>query len=377
MIIKTSPSLNITDLIGLRSIDPKHRVQTGDTVFKCGRDAIHRVIAQCIKLGVRQVLIPASICAAAIEPVAALEIPVVSYRLNTDLTPDVLDIESKLKGSSTAVITVQFFGFPVDLKPLRDLCDLQGSFLIEDCALSLYGQRGDQPVGSQGHASIFSWRKFLPVPDGGVLRINDDRLSPASIAPTAPRLLPSSTGRFVIKSLLSSVMLSRVSPKSQFLRWAIPTANVQEPFILDDDYSPSEGNSTLSNWLFNHMDHQRVIDSRRKNASHWFNWVAGRKDVTLVHSTLGEGDVPYGVPVLVHDAEQVVRFMEQHGVLIEAPLNRPYYESQILKNPDQRYPEIEDMAKRTILLPVHQSLKRHHVNRVSSLLDGILATNRS
>jgi dTDP-4-amino-4,6-dideoxygalactose transaminase len=67
--------------------------------------------------------------------------------------------------------------------------------------------------------------------------------------------------------------------------------------------------------------------------------------------------------------------MEQHGVLIEAPLNRPYYESPILKNPDQRFPEIEDMAKRTILLPVHQSLKRRHINRISSLLDEIMTSN--
>ena len=82
---------------------------------------------------------------------------------------------------------IHYLGFPGPVQEVRALCQRRGLALIEDCAHALFSRLGDRSLGTFGDLAIFSPWKSLPLPDGGLLRVNDVRLSPRCRSTARPR----------------------------------------------------------------------------------------------------------------------------------------------------------------------------------------------
>lgn len=84
-------------------------------------------------------------------------------------------------GPKTAgILVVHLFGEPVDVVPLRALCDARGGVLIEDCAQAIGAQAADgRAVGLGGRAgtlSFFPAKNLGALGDGGAVFSDDDAL---------------------------------------------------------------------------------------------------------------------------------------------------------------------------------------------------------
>ena len=140
--------------------------------FFWARNAIYHCLNLLnIKPGSR-VLLPAYICRAAVDPFLAYGLHVDFYSVKSDCAADIGDIQARITADTKAVLAAHYFGFPQEIQQIRDLCDRYQIALIEDCAHVLTGEIGGRPMGTFGDAAIFSWRKFLPVYDGGELVMN-------------------------------------------------------------------------------------------------------------------------------------------------------------------------------------------------------------
>jgi dTDP-4-amino-4,6-dideoxygalactose transaminase len=137
--------------------------------FPSGRSAMGAALA---RLGVgagARVLVPAYHCPSMITPLAWHGAVPVYYRLDDRFRPDLRHIEAELALGAQVVVAAHLFGRPLDLAPLRALCDRHGAALLEDCAHTLfYTADGPQPA-RLGDFAITSVRKFYPVRDGGQL----------------------------------------------------------------------------------------------------------------------------------------------------------------------------------------------------------------
>ncbi len=120
------------------------------------------------------VLVPAYYCAAFVEPILAYGAHVVFYKVGLDCMPDLADVAMKVDERTRAIVAVHYFGFPVPIEALLTLCEARQLFLIEDCAHVLIDRAAGSTLGSHGHISVFSFRKFLPLQDGACLVINAD-----------------------------------------------------------------------------------------------------------------------------------------------------------------------------------------------------------
>src|ERR1700720_529855 len=103
--------------------------------------------------------------------------PVVFYDIRADLTIEPKEILAKVSQNRIKMMMItNYFGF---LQPHRDeiknICQERGISLIEDCAHSLLTEGS----GETGDLSIYCFRKILPIPDGGGLRIKGDK--PATV----------------------------------------------------------------------------------------------------------------------------------------------------------------------------------------------------
>ena len=80
-------------------------------------------------------------------------------------------IEAALTDITTAVIVVDQGGVPVDLDPIRALCDPRGIVVIEDAACGAGSTYRGRPVGAGAEVTAWSFhpRKLLTTGEGGML----------------------------------------------------------------------------------------------------------------------------------------------------------------------------------------------------------------
>jgi dTDP-4-amino-4,6-dideoxygalactose transaminase len=80
-------------------------------------------------------------------------------------------IEEALTDRTTAVIVVDQGGVPVDLDPIRALCDARGIRVIEDSACGAGSTYKGAPVGARAEIAAWSFhpRKLLTTGEGGML----------------------------------------------------------------------------------------------------------------------------------------------------------------------------------------------------------------
>src|SRR5664280_2815637 len=120
-----------------------------------------------------EVLAPSYICAAAVEPIRAYGCKPVFYPVTAECSSNLAEIENRIGPRTRALLVVHYFGFANRcLRQLRDLCDRRNLVLIEDCAHVLSGEVQGVRLGQMGDVAVFSFRKFLPVPDGAGLQFN-------------------------------------------------------------------------------------------------------------------------------------------------------------------------------------------------------------
>lgn len=84
-------------------------------------------------------------------------------------------IEAALTPATRAVIVVDQGGMPLDLAPLRRLCDERGIALVEDAACGAGSTYRGAPVGAGSDVSAWSFhpRKLLTTGEGGMLTTNN------------------------------------------------------------------------------------------------------------------------------------------------------------------------------------------------------------
>jgi dTDP-4-amino-4,6-dideoxygalactose transaminase len=79
-----------------------------------------------------------------------------------------------LSSSATAVVVVDQGGMPVDLDPIRALCDDHGLALVEDARCAAGSSYWGRPVGTGAHVSAWSLHpRAIPAGDGGMLTTNN------------------------------------------------------------------------------------------------------------------------------------------------------------------------------------------------------------
>jgi perosamine synthetase len=122
---------------------------------------------------------PYSMSASAIAPVFYGGVPVFA-----DIDPDYfcIDYDSVVKAitpHTKAIMAVNLFGHPAELKRLRELADAKGLYLIEDSAQATLATEHGKPVGTVGHIGVYSLNihKHIQTGEGGVCVTADAELA--------------------------------------------------------------------------------------------------------------------------------------------------------------------------------------------------------
>jgi hypothetical protein len=270
-----------------------------------GRDAL-ALATSYLGLGATDtVLLPIYTCQEVIKSFVSTT-RVVFYDVRPDLTIDPDEIRAKLKDQRVKMLMVtNYFGF---LQPyrteLRKICDDREICLIEDCAHSLLTTGS----GDTGDLSIYSFRKILPVPDGGGLRVNGQGTPPTPRF--YPELYSNAISVFIMaKSLLNirTKMFSRAGLTSH----ATKVLSNQTHLKSDERTLPL---SHFTRQRMAEMSFPDVVKRRRSDFEFWQE-VTRRNDFLVpVFSNLPSEVCPVGFPVRIKERNLVELRARQKGI---------------------------------------------------------------
>lgn len=350
-----------------------------------GRNAIYHGARL---LGVRpgdRVLVPAYHCSALVEPILRQHAVVDFYRVGRSCEPDLADVRRRLTDRTRGIVVIHYFGFPQPIVQLRALCDEHGLFLVEDCAHVLTGHVDGRPLGGFGDISVFSWRKFLPVHDGGHLVINRSSSGPRVPALTTPGLLrlrvwKSAVDRVVSDSPSASVRaatgLMRALSKAgrRLARHAAADTTALEIDNQGPDFdaeSVTVPMSTVSQRVLLGADVAGITAARRSNYTTLLRACESLPGLDAVFPELSEGVCPWIFPVIARGRADFHLQLRARGIpaVTWGGVIHPSL-------PRERFPDAAHLYDNLVFLPIHQDLDAADMTTMVGAMATVLGERR-
>jgi perosamine synthetase len=272
---------------------------------------------------------------------------------------------------------IHYLGWPQLISQLSDLCRRRGMWLVEDCALALLSDAGDQPLGTFGHWSIFCLYKTLPLPNGACLVQNTEKLEPLERLSLRQAGFPSVLGRTAdllvrhIRSRSDGIGAAMQSMKRVAGR-AAGAMEVRRATIGDIGFNINEVDlamSDISSRLLKRLDFAEIRRRRIEN----YRRLAGQLDgaVTPLHDTLEDGVCPLFFPILVQDKPGVAALLRSRGVDALEFWNQGAYPAEAeggacrAEAEGEGGPNARFLRGHVLGLPIHQDLTDRHIDYVA------------
>ncbi|MFN0073627.1 MAG: DegT/DnrJ/EryC1/StrS family aminotransferase [Chloroflexota bacterium] len=366
MYVAADPLLTSASLFGAYDLNAESllnsQIRYGAPFYTRGRVGLWAVL-QSMNIGTGdEVLLPAFICDSVIGPIESTGAKPTFFRTGPMLEISAQDVGAAISAKTRAVLIPHYYGIPTALDEISTLCEQQGIWLIEDCAHALYSFDGTTPLGRRGHAAIFSPWKTLPLPDGGILVINDDRLvRPDPLPEHSPLRLAANMAYRILPTIESAIGWSP--------RLALLARGGLRDSIQERDRSPDfrrEAGSDFSYQMLERADGALVRQRRRSNFERLAKAVASQPYLQALISVLGNGVCPLGLPVLCRDREQARRHFLHQGINVRA-----YWERLPREVDMAEFPDAHQISRQILILPVHQSLIRRQIEHVVRAIESL------
>ena len=301
---------------------------------------------------------PAYFCNDALRFVRRLPVNLRFYDVQPDLSMDWerLDQLTRQSRAGSILVLVHYFGFPNQTATAQAFCGERSISLVEDAAHAL----SQSPRIGGSSAVIFSPRKLLPVPGGGLLVAEEriERFILEAKVPYESSEIWSWAGRRLVQRSLTTAGIP----------WHM-LSGYRHPAFVESPVPSREGLTACSSYLRRliavaERELPAVIERRRAHYLQLLNWCKGLTAFKPMFADLPQDVCPYVFPVRVHFAAQRwVDSLRSQGV----PASRwPDLPPEVQDSGS--YPETVNLAEHTVLLPVHQSLTEAQVDALGRIL---------
>lgn len=234
-------------------------------------------------------------------------------------------------------------------------------------------------LGTIGDISVFNFPKTLPVPDGGLLMINnpdlilDDRFlrkPPAlkvlrEMLPLLKRyVLRRASGLSIFPLLWSLLKGTRKVSAGSFCNVDYP--GVPQSYYYDENISKTRI-SIPTKRMLKSFEPVMIVNRRRSNFQKYLDLLTNIKDVKPLYPKLPQGVCPLYFPLIVDNRRRVCR--ELNMLSIDAFAFWAGYHRDL---PWSEYPDACFLKDHLLVLPVHQQLNERHIEYIALYLKQIL-----
>lgn len=298
------------------------------------------------------------------------------YPVRAGMTVSIDDIRAALTPHTRAIYLIHFNGFPGPIHDVMTLARERNLVVIEDAAHALLTGIDGKPAGSFGDGAVFSFYKWIPVPNGAALVAN--RASVHALPSGSRRTLTSGVALSTF-SLLNHAALNW-GPLGERTRSAVRWAGKRMSHATNLTYVSTGG----VNFEHDELDYaMSAISHRIMRAQDWAAIAARRRrNYTLLADLLSDiapptqGELPGGtVPLFyatnVENKRAVLLRLSARGVE-----GRNFWELHHPDLPPGVFPETDELRRTQLELPIHQDLQTDDIRRIAAAMRAILAPTR-
>jgi hypothetical protein len=311
-----------------------------------------------------RVLFPGYFCAEPLQILKYLPISIRYYPVTRELYPDWESVRKILEQEKIDIfVIVHYFGFPNQAKIARMICDEFEMFLIEDAA---HVFPFVPYVGTYGDAIIFSPRKFLSIPEGGLLQIKASLREYIDIPEF--KLIHKTSFRWLLKKLLQYIFIKlninwyRFHGRSQQM---LLNADIKKSTYIKKEYKSFLNSDTNIDRnfppdLFSYkmflaliQEFENVKKQRRLIYFKLCDIVQSHFGCKPLKSEIGDV-IPYALPVVVDDQNYIIRILKKNGIPADIWPDLP---PEILAN-NTIYKDAIWLHDNIVLIHLHHGIKK-------------------
>ncbi|WP_436346777.1 DegT/DnrJ/EryC1/StrS family aminotransferase [Natronorubrum sp. FCH18a] len=337
------------------------------TFYGSSKTALRDGLAGLVDPG-ENVLLPAYLPDAVVEPFHDLGLEARYYRLEETLAPDLVDVERRLDDETAAVMSVNYFGFPQpSLREFSALADEFDCYHIDDNAHAPLSVDNGTLLGTRGDIGVTSLWKLLPIPNGAILYCNDDAVAesfePSSLAGIHDQFRLDDY-RFICKSLVADLLDRNATIRRSVDDFvAGQSAGGSDPRARYE--SGKRPMSKLSAYVVDDADPRSIRVARRTNYRAWQRIFETRSGVDVLYESLPEGICPQVFPVRTPTPQPLLAALEDCGV--GGAHTWPRLPSTVREN--STYDVTTRLAREIVVLPVHQHIEPSSIDAVGERLE--------
>lgn len=374
------PGFTFSQLLSSRYTNKFQNVFSGCQFFLLHKARVGiRYVCKMLEVGSGdEILVPAYNCGSEVDALLNSGVSVEMFRVDSNCQIDICDLKRRISSQTKAVYMIHYFGFPQHLTELHYICKEKGVPLIEDCAHALFSLEGKERVGGIGDMALYNISKSLPVPDGGVLVINNQDFKIKEWQLNAP----SATKIFKDSLPLFKRLLLRITERhgNLFPFFWEKIYRGETDFNLNESSKPEIpksyyydkalnncGISKISKRLFSFFDEMEVRERRRSNFNAYLSLLSNVKGLRVLYDSLPSGVCPLCFPIIINSRKKIS--MSLKGLSINAVEWWSGYHRDL---PWSEYPEACYLKDNLLTLPLHQQLDSMHIRYISEKVIEIL-----
>lgn len=387
--VPTMPLLHLRDLWAPRRPLPYPFGEAGVSRWFNARAAIWQGLRSLgIGAGDR-VIAPAYTCGSELDTLVHAGLRLDFYRIHADLSADLDDLEWLCRTPAAAIFVTHYYGLPQPIAQIAAMARRHGMALIEDVSHGLGSATVDgRPLGSFGDMAVFSLWKSLPVPDGGVLRLQPEAMRVPPPAHGEAPGVASSAGR--LRHMLEETLAMSHPAAVQVLRRCLtdPLVNALKRFLarpqppargaLESDRSlPPEaaqvafrperrawGMTALSSYLLPRLSRAGMVEERRAN----FLWLAERLHPAAAVNPLLTALAPNTSPLFFPLVAAEPRAFCRHLAARRVGFFRGWCVFHPLVDWD-RFALEAHLKEHLVVVPVHQGLTEADMSHIARVVN--------
>ena len=339
--------------MGFKSLWETSRLSTRKNQLDSGDVQLYGFARQALIAGLRilepgSILAPAFICDTAIDPLIATGSSIRFYPVRDDLSPDWEWLDANRAPGDSALMLVHYYGFPNDLERAVEFCQYAAISLIENCAHSFLSQHDGTPLGSTGDLAIFSYRKILPIRTGAGLYSSTGLVAPD------PMPNPANSVSWVLRQVLKWLVFNSGSDSiRRYFAGATTEAGRYEHLTSAAIDPVSRRIMQRAASGLNGIRERRMLNYRAL-----LRLLEKIDGITVIRPSIGGGECPWAMPIFVDRRDDLLEWLESAGIGGWAWPRLPANISPAT------FARESDLARRSVLLPVHQDLNPNHMRYI-------------
>ncbi len=338
-----------------------------------GRNASYALI-RALGLQGQEVLFPAWFGGPVLEAPrqAGASIRFYPVRAGARVEPD--DILAAITPETRAVYLIHYVGFPGPANEVREICRERGLKLIEDCAHALYSTLDGQPLGTFGDGAVFSFYKWIPVPNGAALTMTSGDETAMQRADVTSLTSGAALSAF---SALDNLAM-RFGAPGRLLRSGVRAAGRTAGHAANLNYIGTGGiefrdeqltyaMSGIAHRILAAQNVDEIVARRRRNYQQLADLLG--EVAPPIQGALPAGVTPLFYPTRVLYKQAVLDRLRQKGVE-----GRSFWDQFHPTLPAGLFDETDDLRQTVLELPVHQDVTPDAIERMARIVRETVGT---